>query len=434
MKILSLVFVILCLMSWSCRESTRNSKITEDTITVQSLYGLLAQKEYFEMRSALGRSDRRLNPVTKIYFQAIVANAFNQNERSSKMIDSLLNDEKIKLHDSINATLLFIKRDNYIKNYQYENAAKIGSVLLKEYKDVLGEKKRSHLENSQKIYGGLSDTKPQKVLIDENKLIPWERDKVGLINVAVKTDADSYNFILDTRASISTISKSYADKLNLRFLPVTYEESSGITGKSFQAQLAVADSLFIGTLRINNVVFQVVPDQILSFPSINYAITGIVGFPVIKQWKELRINRNGTITIPRYPEKSDLDNLAFDESTMVVRFPTGLDTLSFHFDSGASTTELYSNYYTKYESSIIKNSTRQTVEHGSAGGMATSEDYILPEFSILVGRKRVTLEKVSIHTTPSYPGQKYYGNIGQDLISQFEEMILNFEDMYIDFK
>jgi hypothetical protein len=253
------------------------------------------------------------------------------------------------------------------------------------------------------------------------------------MNVPVKTNSSSFNFVFDTRASISTIMRKYAEKLELRMLDVRYKESSGITGKTFDAQLAVADSLYVGDLLIRHVVFQVVPDSILSFPSIEYEIKGLIGFPVIKELRELHIHQNGLMTTSASTKSNVVQNLAFDEATTVVSLRTPKDTLSFHFDSGANSSQLYANYFRRFESEVKSNAKFDSVQIGGAGGMDKIDVYILPEFELRIGNKMAKFSDIHVSTRPPYSNQKYCGNLGQDLISQFDELILNFESMYVEF-
>jgi hypothetical protein len=88
-----------------------------------------------------------------------------------------------------------------------------------------------------------------------------------------------------------------------------------------QSKLAVADSLFIGDILFENVVFIVMPDAQLTFPEINYAIKGIIGFPVMDQMGEVHLLKNGNIFIPKEVAKKQEQNMFFE----------GLKPKSFNF-------------------------------------------------------------------------------------------------------
>jgi hypothetical protein len=319
--------------------------------------------------------------------------------------------------------------------FDYKNAAASGKQVMQQFKTVFDEKKILAIENKNTIYEGLAETPYQKTILPQNPIIQFKRDKVGLITIPVATGSINYDFIFDTRAGMSTIMKSYARKLNLRMLGVRYLEGSGVTGNTFEAELAVADSLMIGNVKVFNVVFQVLPDEILSFPSIGYSLNGIIGFPVIVQLRRLRIHNNGTITIPT-AENHTLpnQNLAFNESAMVVRAGADNDTLSFYLDSGATSSELFSNYFVEKESKVKQAARIDTVEVGGVGGIKKKQVYTLPTFSLRIGDKDGLLKNIQVLTTPTYPGQKYYGNLGQDLLSQFSEITLDFDGMSVSFK
>ncbi len=424
---------VFCFCISSCREISK-SPAAIDTLAERQLHALLQEKEYFKLRTLLIKRQDGISEQKKNYFTAFVENAFNHTSRSSELVDQLLKDPENSLSDSSKAELLLLQRDNYIKSFDYAKAAESGKQLLHDYKHVYDESQLHHIENIQKIYEGLSSTPAQKVVLREKTVIEWKKDKVGLINIPIKTNASTYDFIFDTRASISTIMRSYAEKLKLRLLDVKYEESSGITGRTFESQLGIADSLYVGKLMIRNVVFQVLPDSILSFPLLDYEIRGLIGFPVIKELKELRINQNGKITVSIHPSNSSLHNLAFDESTTVVSFRTNKDTLSYHFDTGATSSQLYDNYFKKYESEVKRTGKLESIHIGGAGGLEKREVYHLPSYVLYVDGKMATFKDMQVLTRPSYPNQKYYGNFGQDLITQFQEMILNFENMYVEFK
>jgi hypothetical protein len=395
---------------------------------------LLVDGEYFDLKASLEKYGEGISQQKRKYFSAFIENAFNRNASSINIVNDLLKDLHNDLNDSSKAELLLLQQDNYIKTFNYRDAGETGKQVLEKYKQVVSQNRIEDIQNKTLIYVGSSDIPPQKVFLKNKTAIPWKKDKAGLMTIPVTSNRQTDDFVFDTRAGMSVVMKSYAKKLGIRMLGVNYEEGSGATGKMFQAELGVADSIDIGDLRVHNVLFHVLPDNILSFPSMDYAIHGIIGFPVITALKEIQINQNGNITIPLHPTKNRSGNLAFDESAIVLRLRTDVDTLSFYLDSGANSSQLFSNYFNRYESQIKKIAQPDTVDLGGVGGTKKKQVYHLPAFTLYVKGSKANFENLEVLTSPNYPGQKYFGNLGQDLISQFEETTLNFEDMYIDFK
>jgi hypothetical protein len=327
---------------------------------------------------------------------------------------------------------MLLLRDNHFKTFHYDQAAEVGRQLLSHYKNVLGD--RSHdVENTLIIHEGLKGIPPQRIDLT-NASLKWKPNKIGLIEIPIRTVDNNFPIVFDTRAHISTVTKTFARKLGLKILDVSFEESSGITGRKFRSGLGIADSLYIGDILVRHAVFQILPDEQLYFPTVHYTLHGILGFQVITQLKEVHIYKNGDFVISPSTARSDLRNLAFDRSTTVLSIKKDKDTLSFHFDTGATSSDFYNTYFDRYKEEILKEGKAETVESGGAGGTIKVDVYIIPEVNLAIGNNQFVLRQISVRTMPTYKGQKYYGNIGQDLIQQFDEMVLNFEDMYVDFR
>ena len=51
-------------------------------------------------------------------------------------------------------------------------------------------------------------------------------------------------------------------------------------------------------------------------------------------------------------------------------------------------------------------------------------------FTVYVGNKKAVIDSVDVHTEKIYPTERFYGNLGQDFTTKFNEIILNFTYMY----
>jgi len=414
-----------------CTGCSRVSSLQKE----KELQSLLDNREYFKLRTALLQGGYELSEEKKIYFRAFVRNAFNDNKNSAKDIETLLTKYASSLSDSAKVDLLQIQTDNYFKTFQYAQSALADSELLNHYQHVLDSETIKDIKNDLLVRNALHDIPTQQLSITESDTIYWKKDKIGLMEIPVRKKDSVYSCIFDTRANISSITKTYAAKLRLKMLDVTYEEGSGITGITFKTGMGIADSIYIGNILIRNAVFQVMPDEILNFPSIQFSINLIIGYPIIAQLKEIHIYQDGKMIIPDHPSKSDLNNLAMNVLDPILSVRTDDDTLCFHFDSGATSSDFYSLYFSKYKEKITAKGKKKTVETGGAGGSLKTELYVMDSINLYIGDKKAILKNVGIHINPIYKHkQKFYGNLGQDLITQFKEMVLNFEDMYIAFK
>ena len=423
--VIAVIFLVL-----GCKDLRLNH--TYDEACVIKLHTLLDRKEYFRLEKQLNECKEKIEPSQRLYYRAFVDNAFNRNESSSEAIDSLLNpSDSSQLKDSAKAVLHLLQGDDYFKLFQYAKAAKADSIVLSSYSKSLDSEKIEDIKNDLLIRNALRNTPAQHTSISNTNMIRWRKDRIGLIEIPLKHNGSLYSSIFDTRANISSITETYAAKLGLKILPVSYTEESGITGNTFKTGLGVADSFYIGNVLLRNIVFQVMPDSILYIAPLHFSMNIIIGFPVISQLKEVDIFKDGRMTIPLVQTQSDLHNFALDGLNPVISLKTGQDTLCFNFDLGATTTILYNSYFEKNKAEILKNSILKKTSFGGAGGIQTKETYKLPSIDLVMGDKSITVDSVVVLTEKTYPNEKFYGNIGNDFASHFNELILNFEKMFI---
>jgi len=421
-------FICLVLSITACTNSTDNKE--------KELQSLLDNKEYFKLRDRLSVESDQISDAKKIFFRAYVRNAFNDNGKSNEDIEALLTKYTSAISDSSKANLLEKQADNYFKTFQYAAAASVDSELVKNYSTKLDSERLSDIKNDLLARKGLRNISPQELYINGNDTVYWKKDKVGLIEIPVRQKDSVYSCIFDTRANISTISKTYAAKLHLKILDDSFDVGSGLTGITFKSRMGIADSIFIGHILVRNVVFQVLPDEVLYFEPIQFRINVIIGYPVIQQLKEVQVYQDGKMIIPKKATSTDLHNLAMDGLSPIIAVKTGNDTLGFHFDSGATSSDFYSTYFDKYKKEITSRGKLQKVQTGGAGGTITTEVYALDSVVLNIANKPITLKNVGVHikAIDKHWKEKFYGNLGQDLISPFKVMIINFDDMYIDFR
>ena len=259
------------------------------------------------------------------------------------------------------------------------------------------------------------------------------KDWIGLWNIPVTVSDSTYDFIFDTGANISTITKSYAKKLGFKILETEFEVGTA-TNIKVKSGLAIAEKISLGNITYHNVVFLVLPDEALSFPQINYYINGVVGFPMIEAMEEIHITKDHELIVPLKPETKNIQNLAFDGLTPIILTVHKNDSLSFAFDTGAMTTHLYLSYYNKYKNEIDSNYEMRTIIIGGAGGSIDVKGFILNDVIFSIGNTKANLDKVRLIAEEIKDKDNYfYGNLGQDVINQFDEMVINFESMYIEF-
>lgn len=390
------------------------------------LYSQIKEKNFFKAREIF-EGERKDLPVEYQYFtEAVLDNAFNKPEESNQKIKQLEKVKKI-LPDSLMLKIWYIKEDNYMKQYDYAEAKNAVEIVLKQYDHLLTEDKRNDLRNNLKIWTALKDEPRQKVIINGNTRLKMEKDVANLKNLKISTGEETTNFIFDTGANISTISRSAAQRLKMKMIPAGIDVDA-ITGISVKADLTVCKKLMLGNITMENVVFLVFEDIALSFPQIHYQINGILGFPVIEALKEVQLTQDDYFMVPDKETKIKTpSNMAIDGLSPLIF----IDGKHFTFDTGADQTMLYAPFYLENKKDIDKQYQVVKIGMGGAGGKAEYDGFKINHTFNIFG-KQISLKGVNVLKN-KINKETVYGNIGQDVIRQFNKMTLNFDQMFIKF-
>lgn len=417
-KIVFLLGILCCL----------NACNTNKDVVFNEIYSLIEEKNFFKAEERYNSIQSNLSETHKRFTEAILDNAFNRLEKSEKEIDYLLKN-KNSIPDSLIYMLFAVHKDNSLKLFHYKEAKNAVATILKDYKKHLTEKQLEDYENDLKLWTALGNTPPQKVVIRTNSIIQTKKDMAGVNTLNVSFENDSLDLIFDTGANLSTTSTSTAKHLKMKIIPVDINVGSS-TSQKVLAQLAVCEKFTIGHIDVYNAVFLVVPDELLIFEEGNYQIYGILGFPVMQALKEIKITQDGEFIVPK--EESTFtgnSNFAMDELMPLIC----IEGKHYRFDSGANHTELYYKFYVENKEEIERQYKPQKFK---SAGVAGEEEYIgyLINHTFNVSGKDVTLKNIKLLKNTIYHDETYYGNIGQDLIKQFNTMTLNFDQMFIKFE
>lgn len=411
--------------------SLSNYALAQQTGT-SVLEKFLQEKDFLKLEASYRQQKDTLSELNSLYYGAFIDNASNRCTQSAKKIESLLKYHKSELTPQTAPPLLNVQMDNFVKLNAYRKAAKVGEQILASYSTFLDSAKVADLKNTIKLWRALENAPPQQITKVESR-VKWTRDKIGLMNIPIRIGNQVSDFVFDTGANLSTISLSYAQKLKLKIIATSIDLGSS-TSIQNQAMLAIAPSIFIDKTELKNVVFLVLPDKNLQFPQLDFAIHGIIGFPVMNLLREVQIARDGQFYIPPSVSNNVGQNLFLDELTPVIQLQVGDDTLLCHFDTGAMKTELFKKYYDANKSKVESEGKIDSIGRGGAGGVHKIEVYKIPLSTFTIQGKKAALANLPVLTESVGDfDAHFYGNIGQDIINQFNKMTINFQSMYIDF-
>lgn len=404
------------MMSIVCYAQTSNP-------TFNKIYLLAKQKNFFRAKEVYDSNRTALSASYQNYVEALLDNAFNKTAESEARIAVLKGD----FSDVLWFEMYKVKEDNAVKSYNYKEAKEVVELMLQRYKYLLSPDGQEDLENSLVMWSALERVAPQRVTIQGTNRLPMIKDKAELKNLQTVAGKDTVNLIFDTGANFSTVSMSTAKRMNMQLIPAQIAVGT-ITGTDIQGQLGVCKMFKLGNIKVENAVFIVLADSALSFPTKGYEISGILGFPVISAMKEVQLTQDGYLIIPEQETAiTQKPNLAIDRLSPLIY----IDGMHYHFDTGADETFLYSKFYEENKEEISGNYVPSRIRFGGAGSKAEVEAYkIRYKFNIM--GKDIVLDTVPV-LKEKLSDEKVYGNIGQDVIKQFNKMTINFDRMFIKF-
>jgi predicted aspartyl protease len=417
----------LLILSFSCSNAGQKNK--NANILFKELDSLIETKQFFLAQRIFKDKTNELTPFYQLIIGARLDNVFNRLDSSKHKIEEIFNKYNKELPDSLKQQLLAVQQMNYGKLFQYKKAYNAITDLVENFKHLMEAHELNDYKNTQLIWRNLSEQLPQTVHISQSVEFSMKKDKAGLNNLPVYNGNDSSQFIFDTGANLSTTTETNAQKFGMVLMNSTINVTS-ITGEKVKAKLAICKNLSIKDIHLQNIVFLVFPDKALYIPQISYQINGIIGFPVINALGEVHITKSGIIHVPVNAGKIETSNMAIDFLTPVLN----VDDESYTFDTGADETMLYRPYFNKYRSLIEKKYTTAKLGIVGVGGKVYKNGYWVKLEKTISG-KSVVLDSVMLFSDNfREKGDKFYGNIGQDVISKFGKMVLNFKNMYIRFE
>lgn len=393
---------------------------------------LYKNREYFDLRDAVSRKENS-SQTDYLFYKAVVANRFNDPKGSIGYLQKFLKAQKPDSKFAKDGYEMLA--DNYVKTYQYAKAAEIYRYLQEKYKSPADTSAEAAYANLAGLWGALGDAPAQTVSVKTDTVIQGTRDKAKLLNVPVAISGETMDFVFDTGANLSTMTVSTANKLGLKIIESNVTIGSSTENK-VKSKLAVAPELRLGNIIVRNAVFLVLEDASLSFPQINYQIHAILGFPVMMGFGRMTLTKDDKIAVSVKKETGSLaSNMLLDGLMPVVAGEQNGRRMTFTFDTGATRSKFYAMFYEGASETARAAAVPHKVRSGGAGGVTESPGYKMKDVELTIGGKTARFAEIEvISEKTSERSRFFYGNLGQDLIKQYEKMTLDFRAMRLTFE
>jgi predicted aspartyl protease len=418
--------IILGGLLFSCSNRTKSNLLLD-----KELKSLLISKKYFSLNKKLENAKNKLSEDRFLYYQAHCLDVFNESELSLECINELLTNYEERLNDTIIVDLLEIQSRNYGRMLQYKNVIEASHLLLGKYVDLLDSTKVEHYKENIELYGKIAELKPTTIHKEGDTKIKSSRNQfMNLVTVPVISGGQSTDFLFDTGAEMSCISMSKAKQMGMTI----YDTDISIKTSSFavKASLAVADSLYIGNVLFEHVLLLVMP--IINIPEFDFLISGIIGIPEMRLMEEVHIKKDGSIFIPKKVKETSLKNMFYEGLSGVYPFVmlnSRTDTLNMAFDYGATESYLSVTYLNEHKQEIEEKGEFSEILVYGLGGGEKVKNYKLKDFSYKIEKKESILPIISVRNGATDKGE-FDGFIGQDMLLPFEQIKINFKNMYLE--
>jgi predicted aspartyl protease len=386
-------------------------------------------KGFFKFRNGYASAKDNLNDFERLYLgafsDAISGNAGNSNDR----IKNLFSSYSDALTDSMKFELLKSKADNLILMNNYKEAFVTLKELLSNYESIMSKEEFGDYRDTENMMEILQDSPPMNIVKKEESNISISKDLAGLINLPVNISGNQLDFVFDTGANFSVITKSNAIKVNMKLSEKTFKVGTA-TGIKVDSWVGISGQINIGNCVLDKVAFIVLPDEALSFAGGFYKIQGIIGIPVAIALSEITLKDFKEMIIPAKPDTLPGNyNICFFGLLPVVNLERGIDSLAFIFDSGAQATMLYVPYYNKYKNEIDDNYKPEKFHIGGAGGDTAVIGYKIDTVKLKSESYSVSLSDVRLISEKIKDTHLYFfGNLGQDFFKKSKNIKINFRN------
>jgi hypothetical protein len=365
------------------------------------------------------------------YFAGVLANATGQITESIRLLNSALPLLRTSRLDRA-AVALEDLADDYNKSFRYADAARADDDLLTHFSGQLRPEELQSAKDDAGVMQILREAPAQTITWDGAVRLKTERNPLNSMNVDLAVNGVRGPWLLDTGANLSVVSRSFAERLGLKLLPGTAQTTAGLTGIENPLRVALLPTLQMGGGTLHNVVVMVLNDANLniSLGKSTYQINGIIGYPVFQALGTITFLRDGEFAAGDKTQASGVGARMFMNGlTPIIECKVEGTDLPFSFDTGASDTDFLLRYYQRFhsESGSWKKAKNKT---SGAGGTVKQKVYVQPHINLGVGDKTVSLKNVPIHTSGTGSNNaEVYGNLGQDVVANFESFTLDFSTM-----
>jgi hypothetical protein len=359
-------------------------------------------------------------------FAGVLADRTTHLDDALRLLTPLASDAT--LSPSRLALVLGSLADANLKLFRYAQASALYTRLLTTDPSGLPPALLKDDQDDSDILKLLLTAPPQTITIDAPIDLPTHSNPLGSITADLTVHNITAPWILDSGASFSAISESFARQLGLTISP-GIAHTLGATGVENPDHVAILDTLSLGGATLHNVVLLVLPDATLKIKTgkKKFVIPAILGYPVFQALGIIRFTHDHHFQAgPTLPLTGDSSPIYMEKLNILFSCKTHNLARPFLFDSGANSTVFFVPYFREFAEDIIHED-QGTLHSSGAGGASTNRVYILDYADLVLANRSIDLKHITVFfKNPRNPFfDNYEGSLGLDFIASFDSLTLD---------
>ena len=169
-----------------------------------------------------------------------------------------------------------------------------------------------------------------------------------------------------------------------------------------------------------------------------FQIDAVIGLDFMKLVREVRIDVDKKMIVfpsELTPLPSSGRNMFLDMGRRpIIEISYCGDFLPILFDTGNAASCFQFPFYKRYQNSVDSVGVKSRVNLGGFGGVNSYDIIKIPSAPLKIGDRSFEMGDIAVFTSIDAGLGHEYGNFGMDLITLFSEVIINFQDLFIEVK
>jgi hypothetical protein len=404
------------------------------------IHTLIMNQDFFTLQKEYPHLKKSASEPWQLYAKFYLNSYFNKPEKANGTVELLSEYVFPIISGEERLSAAHLIADNEAKKGNYTDAASVYEQLLEQLTPQWDSNSLKPYQDMYKFYNVLQNVPPMEIAYThERTIIPLKQDTAGLFTMPVHSsglEPVKLDFVIDFGANFCMIDERYVDDFGIKIIADSILLQGGI-GVSVYTKIGIADEIQIGEITLKNVLFfissrKIVETDTISYLS-NYEIQGVIGFPILQAFEHLTIEKT-RLLISKSPTKSKhTPNMMIFAYRIYIKAVTPQRVLCLLFDSGASDSELNSNYLSKIPKGN-QNLPVDSIQKGAYGGVQTFTYYKKKNFQCKIGDKKIHFPEINIYNDLALTFLLTDGSIGKDVILKHKQTIIDFKNMYFEVK